>query len=86
MELLLEQIQVAPESALVSLTLAETKQRHKVEFTVLAFKSTDRQWNTRPRGETTIEAGSQLIVLGTLDHLQKLLALAGAKPSIQQAG
>jgi voltage-gated potassium channel len=84
MELLLEQIRVAPDSPLVGLTLAATKTRHQVEFTVLACKGADRRWNTRPRGETIIEAGSQLIVLGTLDHLQKLLALARAKPGAQQ--
>jgi len=43
---------------------------------VLACKTADGKWNCRPRGATVIEPQSQLIALGTLPHLQKLIELA----------
>lgn len=75
MELLVEQIQVAPSSPLVGLTLHEARERHQFGVTVLACKLADRQWNTRPTGETVVQPGSQLIVLGTPEQLQQLSAL-----------
>lgn len=81
MELLLEQIQIAADSPLVGLTLLEARERHAFDVTVLACKSADRQWNTRPRGETVVDAGSQLISLGTLEQLQKLIELARFNPA-----
>ena len=44
--------------------------------TVLACKRADGQWNTRPGGETIVQAGSQLITLGTFEQLQKVIGLA----------
>ena len=76
LELLLEQVQITPGSPLTGLTLIEARQRHQIDVTVLACKRADGRWNTRPDGETTVQAGSQLIALGTLEQLQKLIALA----------
>lgn len=86
MELLLEQIQVAPDSPLVGLSLAVAGQRFQFEVTVLACKRANRQWNTRPRGDTVVEAGAQLIALGTLEHLQKLIEQARGVGSTAEAG
>lgn len=76
LELVLEQIQIAPTSPLVGLALAVAQARHDFEVTVLACKHADGQWNTRPHSETVVQPGCQLIALGTLPNLQKLLALA----------
>jgi K+/H+ antiporter YhaU regulatory subunit KhtT len=50
--------------------------RHDFDVTVLACKHADGQWNTRPHSETVVQPGCQMIALGTLPNLQKLLALA----------
>ena len=76
LELVLEQIQIAATSPIVGLPLAEAQARHDFEVTVLACKHADGQWNTRPHSETVILPGSQMLALGTLPQLQKLLALA----------
>ena len=76
LELVLEQIQIAPTSPLAGLALAVAQARHDFEVTVLACKHADGQWNTRPHSETVVQPGCQLIALGTLPNLQKLLALA----------
>ena len=76
MELLLEQIQVAPDSPLAGQTLGDLQTRHQFDVTVLACKHADGHWNTRPRGATVVEPESQLIALGTQEQLQKLTGLA----------
>lgn len=76
LELVLEQIQIAATSPLVGLPLAVAQARHDFDVTVLACKHADGQWNTRPHSETVVESGCQMIALGTLPNLQKLLALA----------
>jgi Trk K+ transport system NAD-binding subunit len=79
MELLLEQIQVASGSALAGQTLADAQARHQFDVTVLACKSADGRWNSRPRGATVVEPQCQLIALGTQAHLQKLTELAQSR-------
>jgi voltage-gated potassium channel len=76
MELLLEQVEVSPGSALVGRTIAETWAAHTLDVTVLACKTVEGQWSTRPQGNSVVRAGSRLIALGTVDHLQKLIDLA----------
>lgn len=76
LELLLEQIQIAPDSPLAGQTLAEVQTRHRLDVTVLACKHADGRWNTRPRGITVMEKGAQVIALGTIEQLQKLIELA----------
>ena len=76
MELLLEQVQVSAKSPLVGQRLADSQVRHQFDITLLACKGADGQWNTRPRSDTLFQAGSQVIALGTLDHLQKLIEVA----------
>ena len=82
LELVLEQIQIAPSSPLVGQTLAAARTRHEFDVTVLACKHADGQWNTRPHGETVVAAGAQMIALGAMPQLQKLIGLArGDLPS-----
>ena len=76
MELLLEQIHVATGSALAGQTLADAQARHQFDVTVLACKTSDGKWNCRPHGGTVVAPHTQLIALGTKEHLQKLTGLA----------
>ena len=76
LELLLEQIQVAPGSPLAGQTLADVQSRHQIDLTLLACKQADGRWNTRPAAGTVVQPGSQLIALGTVEQLQKLIELA----------
>ncbi|MBI3869834.1 MAG: potassium channel protein [Verrucomicrobia bacterium] len=76
MELLLEQIQVAADSALAGQTLAHAQSRYQFDVTVLACKSAQGKWNSRPQGATVVEPQCQLIALGTQEHLQRLTELA----------
>lgn len=76
MELVLEQIQVAAGSALAGQKLADAQARHQFDVTVLASKSADGRWDTRPRGITVVEPGTQLIALGTQENLRKLAEIA----------
>ena len=76
LELVLEQIQISPTSPLVGLPLAAAQARHDFDVTVLACKHADGRWNTRPHSETVVQPACQMIALGTLPQLQKLIALA----------
>ncbi len=76
LELLLEQVEVSANSPLVGRKIGEAWARHRLDVTLLACKQVDGQWSTRPRNESVIQAGSRLIALGTVDHLQKLIELA----------
>ena len=77
LELIIEQIKVYPTSTLVGQTLAQAQLDNQI--TVLAFKSSDGQLNTRPRGDTVLEANGQIIALGTRDHLQELMEITQGK-------
>ncbi len=78
LELVLDQVKIEPKSPLAGQTLADVQSRHQLDLTLLACKHADGHWNTRPRGSTVIQPGSQLIALGTVDQLQRLTALARA--------
>jgi len=76
LELLLEQVQIAPTSPLAGQTLAAAQTQNQLDITVLACKHADGQWNTRPGGTTVIQPHSRIIALGTLEHLQRIIELA----------
>jgi voltage-gated potassium channel len=86
LELLLEQIQVSAHSLLAGLTIEEARARHQLDVTVLACKHADGKWNTRPRSHTVVQPGSQLIALGTQDHLQKLIEVARSEAGSPKSG
>lgn len=81
-ELVLEQVQIAPDSPLAGQELGVVQGRHRLDVTVLACKHADGRWDTRPRASTRVEAGSQLITLGKFPQLQVLIGLArpGSNP------
>ncbi|MEW5977834.1 MAG: NAD-binding protein [Acidobacteriota bacterium] len=76
MELLLEQIHLAPTSPLVGQTLAQAQLGSRLGVTVLACKLPEQQLNTRPSADTVLKANAKIIVLGTRDQLQAVMHLA----------
>ncbi|MCS6911604.1 MAG: TrkA C-terminal domain-containing protein, partial [Anaerolineales bacterium] len=76
LELLLEQVPIAPGSALAGRTLGELQLRTRFDVNVLACRTPDGALLTRPTGSTRLEAGMELIVLGADRALQELLKLA----------
>ena len=73
LELLVEQITIAETSILAHKTLAEAELGPRWGITVLAC-ATHGRMNLRPGADTAIEPGTRLIVLGTRDQLQELIA------------
>jgi voltage-gated potassium channel len=79
LELLLEQVQLSPDSPLVGQTLAQAHLGSRLGITVLASKLPDGQYDTRLRSDTIFQPHSQLIALGTREQLQALIKLAQGK-------
>jgi voltage-gated potassium channel len=73
LELLVEQITISATSILAHKTLAEAELGPRWGITVLACATPGRM-NLRPGADTLIEPGTRLIVLGTRDQLQELMA------------
>lgn len=78
MELVLEQVHVTPGCVLAGQTLAEAQSKHQFDVIVLGCKNLDGTWNYRPHGSTVVKADSELIALGTVEHLQRLAEVAKA--------
>jgi voltage-gated potassium channel len=75
-ELLLEQVRLAPKSSLVGKTLAQAEFGSRLGITVVACKLPDQQINSRPGADTVLQAHTQLIALGTREQLQALIKVA----------
>jgi voltage-gated potassium channel len=75
LELLVEQITIAETSILANKKLAEAELGPRWGVTVLACATRGRM-NLRPGADTLIEPGTRLIVLGTREQLQELIAAA----------
>lgn len=76
LELLLEQIRIAPTSLLVGRTLAQLESQHQIDITVLAARLPDGSLNTRPNGNTVLQSQVQIVALGTREQLQAFMTLA----------
>jgi voltage-gated potassium channel len=83
LELLVDQIQLEPSSPLAGQTLAQAGLRSRFGVTVLACRMPDDHINTRPSADTVLRAGAKLIVLGTHDHLQRLMTVATSEGTIE---
>jgi voltage-gated potassium channel len=75
LELLVEQVSIAQRSGLIGKRLGEVELGLRWGITVLAYAA-DGRMNLRPSANTLIEPGMRLIVLGTRDQLQALIAIA----------
>lgn len=71
MELLLEDIELTMASPLLDKTLAEVEERLGGAY-VMALKKRDGRLLPSPPGETRLEAGDQLVVMGTPAQLEAL--------------
>jgi voltage-gated potassium channel len=69
-ELQMENVEVGADSALVGLTVGQTRQRTKA--TILAIAKKGGRLLANPAGEETIQAGDRLITLGTREQLTTL--------------
>lgn len=78
LELVMDQVRIGSTSSLVGKTLREAHLRGRLGVTVLAYRMPDAHINVSPSAETVLEAGAQLIVLGTPEHLQALIKIAGS--------
>jgi voltage-gated potassium channel len=77
-ELLLEDVAVAAGSALAGRTLEEGRLREQAGVNVLAVAKAGGEHVSNPPGSLPLDAGDELIVLGTAAQLQALARLAGS--------
>lgn len=77
LELFVEQVHIAPTSALVGQTLAEAELGSTLGVSVLACHLPNGQLMMRPDLETVLRPHTELVVLGTSDQLQALMRLSG---------
>ena len=72
LELLLEEVQLAPRSPLLGHTLAEAQLRSRLGIVVLAYKGPDGHMTTSPEAGSVLESGARIVALGTRDQLHEL--------------
>jgi voltage-gated potassium channel len=80
-ELLLEQMELAPTSPLVGQTIAQAALSEHFGVTILACRTANHPTRRAPSADTRLEAGMQILALGTQEQLQVVLKLAGGKKS-----
>lgn len=79
LELFLEQIPIREGSCLVGQTLAQAQLRNRFHVTIVGCQLPDGTLFVRPTGETVLEAGKELIALGTRAELQDFARLASGE-------
>ncbi len=77
MELLLEEITIPEDSPLAGLTIGEMHVRTRTGSFILALQRRDGTLVTAPDGATRLQAGDELVVLGTRAQLRQLEQLDG---------
>ncbi len=77
MELLLEELTVPEGSPLANMTIGEMHVRTRTGAFILAIQRKDATMVTTPSGETMLQAGDELVVLGTQAQLRQLEQLEG---------
>lgn len=77
MELLLEEITIPDGSPLANLTIGEMHVRTRTGAFILAIQRRDGTMVTTPGGETPLQEGDELVVLGTRAQLRHLEQLDG---------
>jgi voltage-gated potassium channel len=79
LELFLEQIPLRKGSCLIGQTLAEAQLRNRFNVTILGCRLPDGTLSVRPTAETVLDAGKELIALGTHPELQAFARLASGE-------
>ncbi|WP_142525843.1 TrkA C-terminal domain-containing protein, partial [Methylacidimicrobium cyclopophantes] len=86
LELFLEQIPLREGSCLIGQTLAQAQLRNRFNVTIVGCRLPDGTLSVRPTADTVLEAGIELIALGTHGELQAFARLAsGEDPGASQA-
>lgn len=78
-ELLMEQLTLPAESALVGQTLAEAQLRTQTGVTVLACFQSGERVTSAPQANTPLQPGTNLVLLGTREQLWAFEQLAGIR-------
>lgn len=78
-ELWMEELVISPNSVLVGQTLAEAEIRKRTNVLLIAILRQDSGATVNPTGDTRLEAGDELILLGTRDQLATLEMLANGE-------
>lgn len=81
LELFLEQIPLRQSSRLVGQTLAQAQLRNRFNVTIVGCRMPDGTLSVRPTADTVLEAGKELIALGTHAELQAFARLASGEDS-----
>lgn len=76
LELLLEQIQIEPESPLAGKTISETNIRNKIGVAILACRDPQGIFDMNPGPQTLIEPDGLLLILGTREQLREMIRFA----------
>ncbi|MGD9896781.1 MAG: TrkA family potassium uptake protein [Candidatus Methylacidiphilaceae bacterium] len=79
LELFLDQIPLREGSCLIGQTLAEAQVRNRLHVTIVGCRLPDGTLSVRPSAETVLDAGKELIALGTYAELQEFARLASGK-------
>ncbi len=72
LELAIEEIAIAPKSALVGRSLVDANLRQRYGVIVVGIQREDRSMEFNPEPDTVIRSGDKLVVLGRPDPLKKL--------------
>jgi voltage-gated potassium channel len=68
----MEEIPIAPGSALAGQTIVAANLRHRYAVIVVGIQRQDRTMDFNPEPETAIRAGDKLVVLGRPEGLRQL--------------
>jgi voltage-gated potassium channel len=73
LDLVFEEVAIESHSPYVDKTLRETNLSRELSIIVIAIRRNDGELHFHPTGETRIEEGDMLIVVGKADSVQKLI-------------
>lgn len=78
LEFFLEEVRIELDSEIAGRTISEAQLRNQIGITVLACRDHNGEFDTRIGPDTVLQPGGLLIVLGTREHLRKMMKLARA--------
>jgi len=76
MELIIDQIQIKPDSPFAGKSISAMNIRNEQGVTILAIRHVDGRFDTHPGPNTIIEANGFLLVLGTREQLRDMMKFA----------
>jgi voltage-gated potassium channel len=76
LELLVEQVAIAPSSSLAGIRLEVAREKHGLEATILAVRSADGRFQTPVDGNTLLPPGGLVIAIGTRPQIERTIQIA----------